>query len=62
MEAVVCGVGEVNLTRSGDGSFDMSRGAADSESDAEWNLGVSGCVPSVVGINDSCAGGWYMGG
>jgi hypothetical protein len=56
MEEAVGGGGEVNLTRSGDASLDMLRGAADSEGDAERSLGVSGRVDSVVGINESC--GW----
>jgi hypothetical protein len=34
MEEVVRGAGDVNLTRSGEASFDMSTGAADSERDA----------------------------
>jgi hypothetical protein len=54
----VRGAGGVNFTRSGDASFDMLRGAADSEGDAERSLGVSGRVDSVVGINESCDVGY----
>jgi hypothetical protein len=50
MEEVVRGAGDVNLTRSGEASFDMLAGAADSESDAERMRGVSGPATSVVGI------------
>lgn len=46
--------GDMNLTRSGEASFDNWWGAADSEHDAERNRGVSGRAPSVVGINESC--------
>jgi len=60
MEEVVRGAGEMNLTRSGDASFDMVRAAADSAGDRERSLGVSGCAYSVVGINESCDG-WYCG-
>jgi hypothetical protein len=56
MEEVVRGAGDVNLTRSGEASFDMLTGAADSESDAERNWGVSGPATSVVGISTSCDG------
>jgi hypothetical protein len=59
MDEVVRGAGDVNLTRSGDG-FDMSRGAADSERDAERSVGVSGRATSVDGMKGSCDG-WYSG-
>ena len=58
MEEVVGGAGEVNFTRSEDASFDMLRAAAASAGDAERSLGVSGRVDSVVGINESCDGGY----
>lgn len=60
MEEVVRGAGEMNLTWSGDASFDMLRAAADSAGDGERSLGVSGGAYSVVGTNESCEG-WYCG-
>jgi hypothetical protein len=60
MEEVVRGAGDVNFTRSGEASFDMSPGAADSERDIERTLGVSGPANSVVGTSESCDG-WCRG-
>lgn len=60
MEEVVRGAGDMNLTRSGEASFDMLTGAADSERHGERFLGVSGPATSVVGINTSCDG-WCRG-
>lgn len=54
---VVRGAGDVNFTRSGEATFDMVAAAADSERDAERNVGVSGRVTSVEGTS-SCDGWW----
>lgn len=54
MEEVARGAGDVNLTRSGDASFDMMTAASDSERKS----GVSGRATSVVGIRVSGAGGY----
>jgi hypothetical protein len=55
MDEVVGGAGDVNLTRSGEASFDMLPAAADSERDAARNVGVSGWTVSVEGTS-SCDG------
>jgi hypothetical protein len=60
MEDVARGAGDVNLRRSGEAPFAMSRWATDSERDADRPLGVSGAASSVVGMSESCDG-WCRG-